>query len=124
MALSPTDIELNCNQGLKIADGLSQAASEMEAQLSSYEGIASDIQSSWTGANANKFQGKMSDLSAKISTQITMLHDLEGAIRQTVAVYRQEQMSLYQKEQQEKAERARQKAESKKSSGGGGSHRF
>lgn len=124
MALSPTDIEINCKHGLDIASELSRAADEFQSQLNTYEGISSDLQASWTGANASRFAGTMSDIAMKIEAQVNSLRDLSSAIERTVEVYRDQQMTLYREEQAAKKAKSSKGSSGGGHSAGGGGHKF
>ena len=87
---------------------------ELRRELKNYRGVASTIQSSWTGSNATRYLGKMTEMEEKLEAQAKIAEELASAIEQTVAAYRKEQTNLYYQEQAAK--------KAKSSSGGGGGH--
>lgn len=116
MAHSLTDIEINCRQGLRVADQLLRAADELRREFDELHTANEGVRASWTGASANRFAAKMSEAEEQVYAQVKDLYNLADAIKQTVAIYKQEQTDLFYREQNAK------KGSSSGSSHSGGGH--
>ena len=102
-------IQIDCNAGLEIANELSQASSDLTTQYGKCTAALAEVQASWRGENASSYCALLNQRAELIREQASRLKELSQAVRDTVAIYRKQQMAAY---------RAQEKAE--KSSGGKG----
>lgn len=99
MALSLNNIDINCTEGLKIANDLSSAAAKLYRYSNTGDAILSDLGASWTGDSATAFLTKLEEQFSSALIQSEALDELATAIEKTVAVYRQMQLDAYREEQ-------------------------
>ena len=111
MPITLNRIEIDCSDGIAIANELSQASSDLSHQYYKCTAAISEVQSSWRGNNATKYCALLSQRAELIREQVGFLKELSQAIRDTVEIYRRQQMAAYREQERQR-----------KASGGGGGH--
>ena len=101
MTITLNRIEIDCNEGLEIANELSQASSDLTTQYGRCTAALQEVQASWRGANASSYCVLLNQRAELIREQAGLLKELSRAVRDTVAIYRLQQMAAYRAQQQE-----------------------
>ncbi len=109
MALTLNDIDINVKHGLAAAHDVATAADDLHAAYEEGVAIIEDLRGYWTGDNATRYLALLTERVERLRVRSDTLSRIAGAMRETVEVYRQDQLDQHYQELYEREKDAEQK---------------
>lgn len=104
MAMTRTDVEIDCGRAYDRAADLGREADEIRAVAKAFQSELKRLDGLWSGQSAKLFQQRGSERAARLNRAADNLDEIAAAIRKTADVYKKQQLAaIKERERQEKS---------------------